>query len=72
MASILLLVLLALLQLLARGIALEQVLIASPALAPQELHEYGRVCPMQKCHQWSEVGELEAPGIGFALETSHG
>lgn len=42
------------------------------ALAKHEPQDYHRICPLPRCNTCPSVEELRAPGIGFALETSHG
>jgi hypothetical protein len=37
-----------------------------------EQQEYYRICPLPKCASCPTAQQLRAPGIGFALETSHG
>ena len=34
--------------------------------------EYNRICPLPRCKRCPSDKELRAPGVGFAIETSHG
>lgn len=40
---------------------------------PQDyIQDYVRICPLPRCKRCPSDEEIRAPGIGFALETSHG
>lgn len=34
--------------------------------------DYYRICPLHNCERCPSEEEIQAPGVGFALETSHG
>jgi hypothetical protein len=39
---------------------------------PSVQQDYYRVCPLPRCKRCPSKEEIRAPGVGFALETSHG
>ena len=47
-----------------------QAVLGGPSIdVPQE---YDRICPLPRCARCPSDEEIRAPGVGFALETSHG